>query len=305
MIRIRVPATSANLGPGFDTLGLALNLWLELTWRPSPTTRITVLGEGAGDLPNDSRNLIYQIALETLNRLTDEPPPSGHLEIRNGIPVARGLGSSAAAAVAGVLLGAAWGGKQLTASQCLHWATPYEGHLDNVAPAVFGGVTLVWTDGESSGYRNLEPPPFPIVLAIPDFKVSTQRARSILPHWVSRQDAVFNAQRVGLWVYALSHRDWDLLRWASEDRLHQNARSPLIPGLRSVLAAARDKGARMATLSGSGSTVLAMADTERVVGVAEAMAGVFHTYGIQARIVVTQPSRRGAELAVTEAGTPR
>ncbi|MCY0884457.1 MAG: homoserine kinase [Firmicutes bacterium] len=293
-VRIAVPATSANLGPGFDTLGLAINLWLEVVWEPAPQTHVHVLGEGAGDLPNDTSNLIYQVAAGVLDRLRRQPPPGGRLTIQNRIPVSRGLGSSAAAVVAGVILGHHWAGEPLDAQRCLEWAWPYEGHMDNVAPAIVGGVTLVWQGEDTQGYRRLDAPPFPIVLAVPDFKVSTRRARDILPPWVSRSDAVFNAQRVGLWVYALARHDWDVLRWAAEDRLHQAARSPLIPGLKSVLRAAQAEGAKMATLSGSGSTVLALVDGEHVVRVAEVMGEQFRAYGIRARILVTRASPKGA-----------
>lgn len=291
---VRVPATSANLGPGYDTLGLALNLWLTVEWRAYPRTVVEVRGEGSELLPHDTTNMVYHILDDTFRDLTGRALPYGYLSIDSEIPVARGLGSSAAAVVAAVRLAYALADTELSAEQCLARAAAIEKHMDNVAAAIVGGATLVFTESDRPCYRRFDPPPFPIVLAIPDYLVSTDMARKILPPMVSRQDAVFNAQRVGLWIYALSQHAWDVLHFAGQDRLHQDARSALLPGFHHALEAATACGAALVALSGSGSTVLAMAPSGREQAIGAAMRGAFAQNRIDARIVTTTASPTGA-----------
>ncbi|MBX5468223.1 MAG: homoserine kinase [Firmicutes bacterium] len=294
MFSVRVPATSANLGPGYDTLGLALNLWLTVEWHPAPATVVEVNGEGKEVLPHDASNFLYRLAAATYRELTGEDLPSGHLRIDNAIPVARGLGSSAAAAVAAVKLAFAIARQPLTVEECFRRVTAVEHHMDNAAPAIVGGATLVFSDGPDLHFYRFNPPPLPMILAIPDYLVPTDVARRILPPMVPRQDAVFNAQRVGLWVYALVNQDWEVLRWASQDRLHQEARSPLLPGFVQVMTQAREHGALLAALSGSGSTVLAMTYPGREQLVAQVMQETFALYGVKSRVVITEAAQQGA-----------
>jgi homoserine kinase len=294
MISVRVPATSANLGSGFDTLGLALNLWLTVEWRAYPTTLVEVRGEGADSLPGDRSNLVYRVLAETYQEVAGRDLPTGHLIIDSEIPVARGLGSSAAAAVSAVKLAYLLADRDVSADQCLIRAAATEHHLDNLAAAIVGGATLVFSDDARPHYRRFEPPPFSIVLAIPDYLVSTDVARNILPPMVSRQDAVFNAQRVALWIYALARGEWDVLTWAGQDRLHQEARSPLLPDFIPVLEEAKAAGALFVALSGSGSTVLAMAPNGREHVIANAMRSTFQAFDVKARTVITSASTVGA-----------
>lgn len=294
MYSVKVPATSANLGPGYDTLGLALNLWLTVEWRASAVPVVEVRGEGEDVLPHDDSNFIYRLTAETYRELTGCELPPGHMLIDNAIPVARGLGSSAAAAVAAIKLAYAIAKRPLSVEECFRRATAVEHHMDNAAPAIVGGATLVFSDGPELHFYRFNPPPFPMILAIPDYLVPTDVARRILPPMVPRQDAVFNAQRVGLWVYALATQDWEVLRWASQDRLHQEARSPLLPGFVQVMTQAREHGALLAALSGSGSTVLAMAAPGLEDEVARVMQETFASYGVKARIVITEAARQGA-----------
>ena len=291
---VRVPATSANLGPGYDTLGLALNLWLTAEWRAYPTTVVEVRGEGSDLLPHDASNFIYQVLSQTYHDLTGQSLPPGRLSVDSEIPVARGLGSSAAAVVAAVRLAYILAHQDASAEHCLMRTAAIEHHMDNVAAAIVGGATLVFTENARPHYRRFDPPPFPIVLAIPDYLVSTDVARRILPPMVSRQDAVFNAQRVGLWIYALATGSWDVLAWASQDRLHQAARSSLLPGFTHALEQAKAAGAVFVALSGSGSTVLAMAPPGREHAIGNAMQDAFASYGVDARIVNTTASKTGA-----------
>lgn len=294
MISVRVPATSANLGPGYDTLGMALNLWLSAEWRAYPTTAVRVIGEGADLLPSDTSNLVYQVMADTYRELAGRPLPAGELLVTSEIPVARGLGSSAAAVVAAVKLAFLLAECDLTPEECLRRTTAIEHHADNVAAAIAGGATLVFTAEAVPQFRRFEPPPFPVVLAIPNYPVSTDMAREILPPMVSREDAVFNAQRVGLWIYALARRDWAVLRWAGQDRLHQAARSAILPGFNAVVERLEREGVPFVALSGSGSTVLALAEPGREDRVAGAMRETFLRVGVQSRTLVTTASPVGA-----------
>lgn len=294
MISVRVPATSANLGPGYDTLGMALNLWLAAEWRAYPTTAIRIFGEGAELLPSDRSNLIYQVMADTYAELCGRALPDGELLVTSEIPVARGLGSSAAAVVAAVKLAFMLAERDLTPEECLARTTAIEHHADNVAAAIAGGATLVFTADAVPRYRRFDPPPFPVVLAIPNYPVSTDVARGILPSMVPREDAVFNAQRVGLWIYALARNDWNVLRWAGQDRLHQAARSAILPGFSAVIERMEGDGVPFVALSGSGSTVLALAEPGREDHVAAAMRETFAEVGVSARTLVTTASPVGA-----------
>ncbi len=294
MISVRVPATSANLGPGYDTLGLAVNLWLTVHWQAYPRTEVEVCGEGADLLPHDSSNLIYRAAANIYQELTDRPLPSGRLLIESEIPVIRGLGSSAAAVVAAVQLAFLLAERELTVDECLRRATQVEQHMDNVAPAIVGGATLVFSDHNVPRYRRFDPPPFPLVLAVPDYLIATDAARRALPATVARQDAVFNLQRLALWIYSLSCQQWDVLGLAGEDRLHQSARSALLPGFTEVVQTALLHGALFSALSGSGSTVLAMCPQGKEAAVGGQMQEAFARHGIASRIVHTTASPRGA-----------
>ncbi len=294
MISVRVPATSANLGPGYDTLGLAVNLWLTVHWQAYPRTKVEVQGEGADLLPHDTTNLIYRVLANTYQELTDRPLCSGHLLIDSEIPVIRGLGSSAAAVVAALQLAFLMAERDLSVDECLRRATHIEQHMDNVAPAIVGGATLVFSDHNVPRYQRFDPPPFPLVLAIPDHLIATDVARRVLPPTVSRQDAVFNLQRIALWIYALSCKQWEVLGLAGEDRLHQAARSALVPGFAEVVQAALHHGALLATLSGSGSTVLAICSNGKAEAVGSHMQEAFSRHGVTSRIVHTTASPRGA-----------
>ena len=254
MLRVRVPATSANLGPGFDCLGLALDLWLEVRARAHDRDRFTYRGDGR--LPDRADNLIHQgfrRAFEVLGR----PAPTVAFEAHNPIPLTRGLGSSSAALVAGVALADAWSGGELTRQGVFDVAAELEGHPDNVAPAVFGGFT-VSAPRPAGGYTTSVlalPPGWRLLFGVPAYPMPTERARSVLPATVHRRDAVQTAARAALWALAVARDEPELLRTASIDVLHEPYREILVPGLRDVRAALRDAGAYAAFLSGAGPTV--------------------------------------------------
>ncbi len=261
-VRVCVPATSANLGSGFDTLGLALSLYneVELEERQGGL-EIIVEGEGAAELEaQGSQNLVVrasQAAFQAIGRR-----PAG-LRVRclNRIPLGRGLGSSSAAAVAGVAAGARLMGERLPPEEVLRLALPFEGHPDNIAPCVLGGFTVAATAG--GRVHCLRVPltrPLRAVAVIPDVRLATADARRALPEKVPLADAVFNVNRAALLVAALTQGRFDLLREAVSDRLHQPYRAPLLPGMMEVMEAGYAAGALACFLSGAGSTVLALAE---------------------------------------------
>jgi len=259
MLRLRVPATSANLGPGFDCLGLALDLWLEVTARPAERDRFVYLGDG--HVPDGPDNLVHE-GLRRAFAALGRPPPAVAIEARNPIPLARGLGSSSAALVAGAALADAWSGGALGRDGVFQLTADLEGHPDNVAPAVYGGFTVSAARLEG-GYATamLEVPPrWRLLFGVPAYGLPTERARAALPAKVPREDAVRTASRAALWVLAVTHDRPELLRTASLDVLHEPYREHLVPGLGTARAALRAAGAHAAFLSGAGPTVGAVVD---------------------------------------------
>jgi homoserine kinase len=262
-VSVRTPATSANLGPGFDAMGLALTLHDDLTaWVAQAGCTVTVRGEGAGELPGDERHLVVRAMLATFDELGGRPPGLV-VECVNRIPQARGLGSSSAAIVGGVQLARALvadeQGEQLDDAAALRIAARLEGHPDNVAPCLLGGFTIAWT--EAAGARaarlstslRVRPTVF-----IPKERGYTASARAALPTAVPHADASFNAGRAALLTHALTEAP-ELLLPATEDRLHQGYRAEAMPGTTSLVAALRSVGVA-AVVSGAGPTVLALTE---------------------------------------------
>jgi len=261
-VEVRVPATSANLGPGFDTLGLALSVYDELTVSAleGPEIDIAVEGTGAAEIPTDESNLILRTiryAYEAVGRRA----PGIRIRARNGIPHGRGLGSSGSAVVAGLLAakGLLEGIAAFSDADLLRLATEIEGHPDNVAPALFGGLTIAWTDNETPWHKKLlvHRGVSPLVF-VPDRTMSTSTARSVLDPAVSREDAVFNVSRSALLIAALTQSP-DLLMAATEDRLHQNSRAAAMPETDKLVRLLRAAGFA-AVVSGAGPSVLVLAD---------------------------------------------
>lgn len=294
MIRVQVPATSANLGPGFDCLGMALELYNLVEMIPASSgLAIEVSGEGASDIPRDESNLVFQAARRVF-RQVGYSPPGIKLRLINQIPVARGLGSSTSAVVGGIIAANLITGGRLSIKDIICLAASVEGHCDNVAPAVLGGIVVsVQADGDIK-YLKIQPPQsLRSVVAVPDFPLATRTSREVLPTQVSFQDAVFNVGRAALLVAALQQGDLNLLGTAMEDRLHQAFRSTFIPGLKKVLAAAKLAGARGVTLSGAGPAIIAFADSNLEL-IARVMGDTLRQNGVKSRVLVLKPSPIGA-----------
>jgi homoserine kinase len=291
--RIRVPASSANLGPGFDVLALALDLHLWVAGREGPTTAIRWIGEGGSEVPLDETNLIVRAAQEPF-RGWARPLEGLELTVGSKIPIGRGLGSSAAAIVAGVLLGARLRGLRMTAQRALELAFPMEGHGDNLAAALHGSFCVaVPGDGGLRVHRLTWPSTWRCVVLVPEAVSPTEEARRLVPERPTRADAIFNMARVAEWIIACTRRDRALLASAMQDRLHQPGRSQAYPYLDDVIAAAVGAGALGAALSGAGGSVLAVADLA-VPSVGRAMAEAARKHGIGARILRLRAATKGA-----------
>lgn len=260
-VRVTVPATTANLGPGFDTLGLALALYdtLEVRVRTEPGLVIDVAGFGADSVPRDERHLVYRAIAHTFASVGRELPPL-HLSANNVIPHGRGLGSSAAAIVSGIVAaqGLLDGDVSFSDDDLLRLATELEGHPDNVAPALFGGLTIAWTTPDGPKHKKLlvHRGVSPLVF-VPGHEMSTELARSLQPASVPHEDAVFNVSRSALLVAALTQSP-ELLLAATEDKLHQNYRAEAMPETSRLIALLREAG-YPAVVSGAGPSILVLA----------------------------------------------
>lgn len=296
MVTVRVPATTANIGPGFDCLGLALDIYnhIEMRLSDKPGLAITISGEGATELPLTQDNLVYQAAQALFDRVKE----NYGLVIcqRNSIPLARGLGSSAAAIVGGIVGANHLLGSPLSTSQVIELASQLEGHPDNVAPAVLGGAVVSVADNSEVVCEQIKQCcGMQVVAVVPAFQLSTKQSRAVLPDKVSHSDAIFNVGRVALLISALQNGSYDKLALACQDKLHQTYRASLIPGFSAVQQAGMAAGAHAVVLSGAGPTVLALASKggERI---GKAMQQAFKTHGVNSCLFVTKLNQTGVQV---------
>ncbi|MEZ5403013.1 MAG: homoserine kinase [Bryobacteraceae bacterium] len=254
--RTRVPASSANLGPGFDALGVALGIYLDCRFRPSDRVRIAVAGRDAEAISTGEDNLIWQTAAQVAEAHGRAIAPA-EIEIRNGIPLGKGLGSSAAALVTGVIIADRLLGLHWKPQRILDEAARIEGHPDNVAACVLGSIVATALDhGNVARAVRLEMhPSYQLAVVAPDFDLPTREARAVLPESYSKADAIFNVQRASLLIAALITGTTSAFPAALEDRMHQPFRSRLVPGLEAILRL-RAPGLLGCTLSGAGPSVL-------------------------------------------------
>jgi len=295
-VRVRVPATSANLGPGFDALGLALARHdvLEVRALATDAVVVEVEGEGAGEVPGDASHLVVR-ALRAALDVAGAPQTGLHLRCVNRIPHGRGLGSSAAAVVAGIVAA-----RELVADRsalddevALRLASELEGHPDNAAPALLGGATVAWDSVAAGGARAVRldvHPDLRATVLVPSARLATSRARGVLPQHVPHADAAFNAGRAALLVEALTRRP-DLLLEATDDRLHQGYRADVMPSTSELVRALRAEGVA-ATVSGAGPTVLVLGD----------VAGARHAARVAAELVGGAPDWAVHEVEIDQRG---
>jgi homoserine kinase len=297
-----VPCSTSNLGPGFDSIGIALS-GPDVMVRVSPggdRLRIARLsGEGSDRLPMDATNRVIQAAHHAAVEAGRDPGAlMAELEVHSSIPLKRGLGSSAAAALAGALVADRLLEGAIGESGVLRTAVEMEGHPDNVVPALLGGAQISVRDAEGHVVSCAIPikPQLKAALYIPDQELATSAARAVLPTAVSMEDAVFNLGRAALLVAALAQGRIELLREAMEDRLHQPARAGLLPWLPPLLAAARSGGALGAALSGAGTTVCALCTPDSAREVARSMMDAATQQGVGGRAEVVDVGVEGARV---------
>jgi len=282
---VRVPATSANLGAGFDCLGLALDLWSEVhVWRGKDSEQ-----EPMARMALTAARRAYEKAGQT-------PPPDLCAHYDGDIPIARGLGASAVARVGGLVAANTLLGGPLTGEQLLELGTELEGHADNVAPALFGGFQVAVVAGDRILHTSAPvPEALRAVLFVPELRMPTKESRKLLPSHLTRADAVHNTGRAALLVAAFAAGRFDLLDAAVDDRLHQPARSKLFPAMYAIFDAAKAAGAHCAYLSGGGSTLCALA-TGREQAIADAMLEAARAREVAGYTIITKPTQKGAEL---------
>lgn len=290
MIKIRVPATSANLGPGFDCLGLALDVWNEITFEEADQLKYRASGEGAEKLNKGNRNLLTK-AFGHVYEICGREMCGVRINARNEILMSSGLGSSAAAIVAGLLGANEMLGKPLNEKRLLEIATEMEGHPDNVAPALMGGLVVSIMDHDSVIFRRYEIHDWTIVIVKPLVEWLTKTARAVLPKSVSRADSIFNIGRAVLVADALKNGDLPLLQSAMDDRIHQPYRLKHISGGLAAYKTAKQFGA--AALSGAGPSIIAFVPPENAELAKAAIASVFEERGIRTKSLITKPSKSG------------
>ncbi|MEH2384606.1 MAG: homoserine kinase [Nostoc sp.] len=297
IITVTVPATTANLGPGFDCIGAALNLYNEFKFTRLEEGGLTihVTGTKAERVQTDENNLLYQAFVKFYQHI-GQTPPTVKIEIKLGVPLARGLGSSATAIVGGLVAANQLEDGLMSQSQVIELAIAMEGHPDNVVPALLGGCRLAATTGTAweicdvPWHEDIVP-----VVAIPDFELSTHQARGVLPNEVSRADAIFNTAHLGLLLRGLETGNGQWLKTALQDRLHQPYRKALIPGYDAVNIAAVNAGAYGMVISGAGPTLLALADKLHSKAVEAAMLAAWQQEGIIAEVRSLSLDTQGAK----------
>jgi len=299
-VNIRIPATSANCGPGFDCLGLACSFYNEVSYEITETGgfQLEVEGEGADYLMAFGKNLAFSSFFHLWNQVTNGTRIGLKVKMINRIPMARGLGSSSATIVGGLMGASVLSGKNLSKEELLKHANILEGHPDNVAPAIYGNFTVSFQDEEGAHSLVLKPAkPLKFIAVVPDMQLKTSVARQAIPKHVPHVDAVFNASRSALLVGSLLSGDYTSLGKALEDRLHQNYRAHLIPGLEEMFEVARQKGAYNGIISGAGSTVMAYTDPDSDLdGIGRAMTDVFNAHNIVSRYYIFDMDKQGAEV---------
>ena len=301
----KVPASTANLGPGFDTLGMALSLyaWIEMAAATDGRTRFELHGDQLSGIPTDKHNLIYKVA-QLVFEEAGVSVPDIHVAMYTDIPLTRGLGSSASAIVGALFAANALIGNPLSGDRLFQIATKLEGHPDNVGASIFGGIVVTSWDGEHADCIRIEPgPELEVLVAIPSFQLSTEKARHALPKQFGMADTVFNVGRSSLLTAALATRRYDVIRRAMQDRLHQPYRAALIPGMAAILDKAADYGALGAALSGAGPTMLALveAGSSRKQELERFLHETFAAEGITAETLWLKPALAGPEMTATEA----
>ncbi len=294
MYKFRIPATSANLGPGFDCLGIALKLYNYYTFSKIDRGikfdfKESISGKQI-KLSHD-KNLTYKVIKNTFDI-------DFGIEVRAkiSIPIARGLGSSAAAIIAGLVGINLMMGQPLTKKEMLNKAIEIEGHPDNITPAFQGGYNINMITDESWVNKKINiDTDLKIILVIPEFEISTKKLREVLPEKISYEDAIYNHSRTALLTSCFYEGNWDYLYTAMKDRLHQDYRAKFIPGFHKIIKSAYNEGAKGVALSGSGPTLIAFAN-KNCDKIGKKMVNIFNEHGIKSNYIITEPDNKGTKI---------
>lgn len=297
MIHIQIPATSANMGPGFDSIGIAVSLynhiWVE---KIEEGLQIELKRTQPIPIPTDETNLIYQ-TMQFFFEKKGLKMPGVHLVQEDYIPMVRGLGSSAACIVGGLFAANALAGYPCSRDELAQIAAQLEGHPDNSNPAIFGSMVVGALDEKEMKYVRLElPKDLVFAIMVPDFPVSTEKSRAVLPESYSRRDVVFNASRAALLVASMLTGKYENFDMVMEDRVHQPYRAALIPGMEEIFAHAKEAGALASYLSGAGSTLMAMVKREDAAAFQEKMAAYLKTLPHNWELTILEPDREGVRI---------
>lgn len=297
---VRVPATTANLGPGFDTFGMALSLYntVETEWSAG-NLQIEVTGEGAHLVPLNETNTVYRAMEQVFEKAGQLPllrEKGVRIRIRNEVPVTRGMGSSATAIVGGLWAANEMLGQPLARQELVEMAVGLEGHPDNVTPAIFGGIVISGMIHDKIYAKRFSPPAgMQCVVAVPNFQLATRTSRKALPPAVPHADAVRNVNRASLMVAALAEGNLQMFCKLMEDRLHEPYRMPLVPGMKEAIARAKEAGALGAVLSGSGPALIAFCK-QGAEEIGDALQAGFRSEGIESDILQLTPAEQGVAV---------
>lgn len=312
-VSVKVPATTANLGPGFDCMGLALPIYntvtIEETVLPGTGVEINIIAENdsADDfslehIPMDENSIIYK-AVELLYNSIGQSPSELKITIHSQIPIARGLGSSASVIVGGLLAANELLGRPADEAALLSIATEVEGHPDNITPAIIGGLTLTSSEDDGSiVYRKLEwPEEWTLTVCIPEYELATDISRSVLPKEVPMHDAVFNAQRMGMFIQAIHTKDSELMKLALKDKLHQPYRMKLVPGLEKIAERLKhEENVLGCVLSGAGPSILIISEKNNIDKIKSIVRDVWTDLNVKAELITLPVENQGAQVLSPE-----
>lgn len=306
-VSVKVPATTANLGPGFDCMGLALPLYntvtIEETVLPGTGVEINVIPENESTdefslehIPMDENSIIYK-AVELLYNSIGQTPSELKITIHSEIPIARGLGSSASVIVGGLIAANELLGRPADEAALLSIATEVEGHPDNVTPAIVGGLTLTSSEDDGSiVYRKIDwPEDWTLTVCIPEYELATDISRSVLPQEVPMQDAIFNAQRMGMFIHAVHTKDSQLMKLALRDKLHQPYRMKLVPGLEKIAERLKhEENVLGCVLSGAGPSILIVSEKNNLDKIKSIVKEVWNDLNVKAELITMPVENQGA-----------
>ena len=301
-VNVQVPATIANLGCGFDCFGMALPLYnvvsVEETIMPGSGIEINILDTDSNNIPTDKNNIVYK-AIELLYNYIGQNPDELKINIKTGIPIARGMGSSASVIVGGLIAANELLGQPADLDVLLSIATEIEGHPDNITPAFVGGMTV--SSLEETGSVTYKKIPWPkewkITMCIPDFELSTGISRSVLPEMVSMKDATYNLRRAAEFIHAVHTKDEELMRVAMQDRLHQPYRMKLVPGLSSIMENLKHKDNVLGcVLAGAGPSIAVISNGKNVDEIKHIVQDTWHNDNVNAKIYTFSVEDHGAKI---------